>query len=303
MRIAVTGANGFFAWEFIRRLASEKDVEIIAIPFNVVLTKADMPYDNIRFLNSDEVIADPELLRGIDVLVHTAFCRKSIGSQLISSLKYLNSIACAAAKGGVKGFINLSSQSVYGGDKVDLPDETGVVNPNYLYSLAKTCSEVLLESVIKCSESEMSFTNVRLASLMGVSNDVPRNVLYKFICSALAGEDLNIVGGEQKFSFIDVGDAAEAVKRLCFISPDKWESAYNVGPEKQIGMLEMAKLVCKTVNKIQGNTVSFNVKNDDIQLNAGMNSALLYKTLNWKPEISFEQTVESTINYVKNMNL
>lgn len=301
MRIAVTGANGFFAWELIRRLALDKDIEIVAIPFDTILTKEHMPYENISFLSSEDVLNDHSLLNGVNVLIHTAFCRKSIGNQLTGSLQYLISMIDASIDSGVKGFINLSSQSVYGSQKGERPSENGEFNPGYLYALAKCSSELLLESIVTSRKTNMAFTNVRLASLMGVSNDVPRNVLYKFICSALAGNDFSVIGGKQRFSFIDVGDAAEAVKRLCLIPSAQWRSAYNIGPEKQVGIVEMADLVCSKVHELTGVQVSYSLKEEDIQLNAGMNSLLLYQTLDWRPEISFEKTVENTITFVKNM--
>lgn len=301
MKIAVTGANGFFAWELIRRMAYDKDIQIVAIPFDVVLTKEDMPYDNISFMSSDDVLNDHSLMDGVDVLVHTAFCRKSIGCQLTGSLQYLISMVNAAIDSGVKGFINLSSQSVYGSKEGERPAENGEFDPGYLYALAKCASEMLLESIALNRDTNMKFTNVRLASLIGVSNDVPRNVLYKFICSALNGKNLSVVGGKQRFSFIDVGDAAEAVKRLCAVPVQQWEAAYNIGPEKQVGIVEMADLVCSKVHEAAGIQVGYSVKEDDIQLNAGMNSSLLYRTLDWKPEISFVQTIENTIRFIMNM--
>lgn len=301
MKIAVTGANGYFAWELIRTMADDKDIEIVAIPFDVTLTKENMPYENISFLSSDEVLNDHSLLNDVDILVHTAFCRKSVGDQLTGSLRYLMRMVNAAIDSGVKGFINLSSQSVYGSKEGARPAETGEFNPGYLYALAKCASEMLLESICVNRDTNLKFTNVRLASLMGVSNDVPRNVLYKFICSALDGNDFSVVGGKQRFSFIDVGDAAEAVKRLCKVPAQQWETAYNLGPEKQVSIIEMADLVCSKVRELSGVQVSYSLKEEDIQLNAGMNSSLLYQTLNWNPQISFAQTVENTIRFVMNM--
>lgn len=299
MKIAVTGANGYFAWELIRQFSLEKDVEIVAIPFDAVLTKTDMPYENISFMNNDDIEADPCALKGVDVVIHTAFCRKSAGSLLVGSLRYMEKIVSTAIKSDVGGFINLSSQSVYGGEnQTELPDEERQPDPNYLYALAKASSELLLKQAVSFSQSSMKFANFRLASMMGVSNDVPRNVLYKFICSALLGNDLTVQGGKQRFSFIDVSDAAGAVKRFCRLPFSEWETVYNLGPEKQVSITEMAEMVCRNVNALKGTNVTFSVQEEDIRLNAGMDSSHLYRTLGWKPELSFEETVSLTIRYI-----
>lgn len=299
MKIAVTGANGYFAWEFIRQLSLEEDIEIVAIPFDVVLTKQEMPYERISFLSNDEIRKNPEALRGVDVLVHTAFCRKSIGTQLMSSLDYLEMIADAAIRSNVGAFINMSSQSVYSSSESSvLPTEEGRLNPSYLYALAKAVSEKILSNMVKYSGSGMKYANARIASMIGVSNDVPRNVLFKFICQALNGNDLTVAGGKQRFSFIDVSDVACAVKKLCVLPPEQWSTAYNVGPQKQTSITEMAETVCRQVNAIKHTDVRYIVREEDIFLNTGMDSSLLYQVTGWKPEHDFEQIVAETIDYI-----
>lgn len=197
------------------------------------------------------------------------------------------------------GIINLSSQSVYGGSKTVLGDEKAPVEPGYLYALAKYGSEELLKQAVHFSDGGTVGCNIRMASLMGPSDMVPDNVLSKFIRSAMAGKTITIVGGTQKFSFLDVRDAAQAIVGLLKWKPAEWEETYNLGPERQTGITEMAELVRDEVLKGTGNAVEITVHTDnEHNLNAGMDSSLMYGQLDWKPPHDFQAIVHDTVCFI-----
>lgn len=298
MKIVITGAGGFFAWEFIRQLVNKDEHEIVAISSNPEKTRKYLCFENIEMVSNDEILSGEYSLNGVDIIVHSAFCRKSDGELLIDSLNFLYEIVTLAIKADIKGFINLSSQSVYGSKEGVRPAEDGKMNPGYLYALAKCSSELILRNIVQASSSDMAYTNIRLASLMGPSYFVPQNVLYKFICSGINGEAFKVVGGKQQFSFIDVRDAARAVLLLLNVPVSNWNDVYNLGPERQTNIVEMADIVCRKVFEITGNKVEYLLLPDDTQLNAGMNSTLIYKTLGWKPVYSFAETVEDTVKFI-----
>lgn len=293
MRVLITGASGYFAGEMQRQMAGLNHVEFIGLTTDP--NKIGKKNSEVMYLSNEEFLNEKSEVPPIDIIVHTAFCRKSNGKFLVESLNFERKMVHWAILHGVKGFINLSSQSVFGSEKEELPKEDECMAPGYLYSLAKSVSELLLEEI---ADGKLAYTNVRLASLMGPSGSVPKNVLYKFICSGLAGEEFKVIGGKQSFSFLDVRDAADAVYRIMMLPFSSWKKSYNLGPEKQTNMLEMADCVCKKVHELTGKKVGYKFIPDDTQLNAGMDSSRLYEAIQWRPKYNFEMIVEDTIKYV-----
>lgn len=300
MRIVITGASGFFAWELIRQLKNDGRYSVAAVSSDVERAEKILGYEDIEYFTNSQLLSGEASLSAEDVVVHTAFCRQSAGDQLARSMDFSLDVFEKAVSAGVKGIINLSSQSVYGGKKEELPDEGGRLDPDYLYALAKSASEIILKSAAKGGKTK--YTNLRTASLMGVSRFVPESVLYKFAVNALEGRDISIVGGKQKFSFLDVRDAAKATILLTDRIDSGWDTAYNMGPLSQTGIVEMAELVVDAAAEITGKRVNIDLTPQDIVLNSGMDSRKLYSKLGWKPEYSFEQTVRDTVRYatVKN---
>lgn len=133
---------------------------------------------------------------------------------------------------------------------------------------------------------------------MGPSKNVPINVLYKFLENALNEKDINIQGGKQNFSFLDVRDAADAVIRLLDFPFEEWKTAYNLGPQRQINIKELAQLA-RNYAAQRGRIVGeIFLKEGGTELNAGMDSRRIYEKINWKPQFSIEDTVAATGEYI-----
>ena len=148
----------------------------------------------------------------------------------------------------------------------------------------------------------MKFTNIRLASLIGPGKFVPDNVLRKFIVSALKGEPFHINGGKQNFSFLDVRDAAEAITLFTAITPDLWDEKYNLGPENQTNIIEMADNICSIIKEMYGINARYTLTPDDSQLNTGMKSQKIYGLLNWCPKYSITQSIRDISNKLVETN-
>lgn len=297
MKILITGSSGYFAWELIRQLRMVGH-EVHAVSSDVSRAKRILQLENINYISNDELLGGFFDQRNIDIIIHGAFCRKSDGKLLLQSLQYSRDIFRIAVESKIKRIINLSSQSVYGNSYGDLKDETNETDPGYLYALAKGASEILLDGMADSGKGITYYTNLRLASLMGPSYTVPKNVLYKFIISALEENVIKVIGGEQKFSFLDVRDAAAAIVKLTEYQVMNLKNCYNLGPRKQVGILKMAGIVRKIASLYTGKLAGIELVSENIPLNTGMNSSLLYSDLDWEPQYSFEDTVEDTIRFI-----
>lgn len=299
MKVLITGGSGYLAWELIRQMKKNQLFDIVAASSVPAKLVNDSNYDGIQLIDNEDIWNSIDLMKSFDVIIHTAFCRKSVGEQLMSSLKFSQRLFEAAISCDVSAIINLSSQSIYGSGEKSLPNEDGEYAPGYLYALAKSASELLLESIASKKNTRTKYVNIRLASLVGPGKSIPDNVLYKFVENALEGKDISIQGGKQKFSFINVKDAAYAIICLMNIPFAQLEKVYNLGPEKQTNIIELAGIASGYAVSRGRDAVRIHIKEDNIVLNAGMNSERLYKAINWRPQFSIEDTVAATGEYIE----
>ncbi|MCD8074123.1 MAG: NAD(P)-dependent oxidoreductase [Lachnospiraceae bacterium] len=299
MKIVITGATGYLGKELIRQLKNS-EYEIYALTSELEKAEACFREYDITILSNESLLNDPNgIIDENCVIIHGAFCRKSLGSGLTQSLHFSRRLYQMAVEKKAAGILNLSSQSVYGSDKAMLGAEDSELSPGYLYALAKYGSEEMLSQAIHFSYGTTVGCSLRLASLVGPTDKIPENVLYKFICSALDSEKISIVGGYQKFSFLDVRDAAQAITILLKKEPVTWKSVYNLGPLRQTDIIEMAALVKNEVEKFMGGKIDIIVNSDDKHdLNAGMDSSLLYQDLKWVPPHDFSDIVRDSVRFI-----
>ena len=298
-RVVITGASGFLCYELVRELSADSDIKLA-----VVTSKTEEAaerfekYDVEIYHNKD--LLDGNILKGYsDCLIHTDFCRQDDGRKLAESLQFSEKVFRIAAESKV-GVINISSQAVYGMDRSGtLPGESSSMCPEYLYAMAKAASELLLESVMENCAERVPYTNIRMAALIGPGYFIPQNILYKFIMNALNGDKISIVGGKQKFSFLDVRDAAQALGRMITAGQTKWKTIYNLGHTGQTDIVYMAETVNGCMVSLGLNRVPIQIKEEDIFINAGMDSSRFYKEFSWKPEYSLRDTIFDCISVLR----
>ena len=292
-RLIITGGSGWLAKE-IARQAGGASVTTIGVSSSLPQECPD--YDCV--IDNDAFLADFELSRE-DTVIHCAFSRESDGGKLSESLRYSQKVFEKAVREGARGVINISSQSVYGSERGGNNSEADRTAPRYLYALAKLSSEMLLEAIASSSREGdgLPYSNLRMASIMGVSNGRSANgVLRKFIQRALDGGDITIQGGTQKFSFIDVKDAAAAVLHIALRDESTWPPTCNVGVGEQVGIVDMAGIVRNQVATATGrDPIDIIVTPSDIDINSGMDCSLLMEGLGWKPAVCFADTVGSMV--------
>lgn len=300
--VIVTGGSGFLSYELVRELSPNSTIRLIVVTSNIEETSG-------RFKTFPvDVIGNEDFLKGNfeggqgDCLIHTAFCRRNDGRLLLESLRFAGKIFHIAAKKGID-IVNISSQAVYGADEgIELPDESVSMCPGYSYAVAKAAGEILLEAIMDDCGNKVSYTNIRMASLIGPGYVIPDNVTRKFIVNALEGNEIYIVGGKQKFSFLDVRDAAEALYKLIAKEPRDWKTIYNLGHTGQTNIVHMADTVNDCVASIGLPKVPVRIEEANISLNAGMNSGRFYQEFSWKPHFSLKDTILDCILVISGMD-
>ena len=88
MEILITGGSGYLAWELVRQMKLRDGFEVIVASSDPAKIVADSNYSGVQLISNDEMWSNDSVMRHVDVIIHTAFCRKSSGEQLMKSLKF-----------------------------------------------------------------------------------------------------------------------------------------------------------------------------------------------------------------------
>lgn len=256
---------------------------------------------NLVILRREDFLKKKFFFRDIDILVNCAFPRKADGTQMAEGLKYVSEILSMAVSGGVKSVINISSQSVYDQTRIQPATEQDELNLGTKYAVGKYATELLTNTICV----SVPHTNLRLASLIGAGFN--ERIPNKFVEQIVCGNDLHVINGGQRFGFLDVRDAADAIIVIINSNPRSWREVYNLGSNESHTLEEIAKEVCRVGEKYCNKTIQYKLMQGDnaepLQ-NSSMDCTLYRKAFQWKPKIRLTDTLawiyeEVTGHYAK----
>ena len=298
--ILITGANGYLGKYLIESLLLDNKFNINVSTREIKKNKIEKAFCNkIKvFSNNEYILNDYLLYDNIDILIHLAFSRRfRPNSEIAESLVFSKKIFEAAKRKKIKAIINVSTQGVYG-NAVGLRDEKTVVAPEMIYSMAKYANEIILDSI--ASNSNIKICHLRLDSIAG-----NQNLLPTLVKNAYEKEEIDIIGGKQIFSFLDVRDVALAINMLLDIPIDDWQNIYNLGANNTIyNIKELAKIVAERMEIRFNKNVKINLKETETVTYAGIDSTLFMKDTGWQPKYNIYDIVDKIIDeYLENKNL
>lgn len=294
--ILISGAGGFLGENLVNRLSCMTNNKIIAL--------SSQKYKlNHKFRgNMNFVCCDIEDWHNgkipfdtADVLINCAFARTSEGEALANSLDFTHIFISDAVRRGVRGVVNISSQSVYSQQRKLKATENSIIMPESIYGMAKYSSEILTRSI--CTSANVPFVNVRLASLVGIGFD--KRLITIFIENAINGDPIKIVGGQQIVSYLDVRDAADGIVALLSIGRENWKETYNLGVEEFYTILEIANMIKTIASQYILLPVKIELENvDRYFLNLSMDCAQFYEDVAWKPKYNMERIIKTQFEHL-----
>lgn len=292
----VTGANSYLGRAVLRELLRHSDIdEIFAVVRNTERFKnhqePPLP-DGITIVDTDELYNGIFQLGAVDVICHIASARPTHNNlEIANSLQFTNFITNAAIKFQTPGFINISSQSVYGTKRDPLWNESTPVAPETPYAQSKWASELMTNN-IKTFNTHCATSSLRIGRLIGPSTVIRETELaHKFLNAAFKGETLQVWGGEQKLDFIDVRDAAEIIALICSYPYSNWPRLLNVSGGKPISVIDLANMCINIAEKNGIITAGIEIIPDIQASNFGMDIELAAREIGWVPKYSIEQTL------------
>ena len=269
MRILITGSMGYVGPILTRHLRQKfPDAELIGFDtafFAHNLTGAirlpESRLDRVHF--GDIRDFPPELLDGVDVVVHlAAISNDPMGKEFEGVTEAINekaSVALAqmAEQRGVGSFVFASSCSIYGAAEGRPKRESDSLNPLTAYARSK----VAMENALRASNAgEMTVTCLRFATACGMSDRLRLDlVLNDFVAGALATGEITVLSdGTPWRPLIDVADMARAIEWAIGRDTDRGGRVLVVNAGSNTGNYQVRDLAQVVAAELPGTRVSIN---------------------------------------------
>ncbi len=328
MKILLTGGTGFIgSHTAIELIKLGYEVEIMDNLFNSKITVLDKiekisgvkpKFYKVDLLDKegmDDVFSEGQY----DLVIHFAGL-KAVGESVEKPLKYYENNVCGTInllecmkKHGVKKIIFSSSATVYGDQGVaelteDMQTGVGITNP---YGETKHIIEEILKDVAE-AEPEFEVTILRYFNPVGSHpsgligedpNDIPNNlmpIIMKVSTGEIEklrifGDDYDTVDGTGVRDYIHVVDLAKGhVAAVNKMKPGV--SIYNLGTGKGTSVLEMVTAFEKASGKKLPYEIVGRRAGDLAEVYANPDKAK--KDLGWTAELTIEDAMNDTINYL-----
>jgi dTDP-glucose 4,6-dehydratase len=303
--LLVTGGCGFIGSNFIRLMLEKyPDVKIINLD---KLTYAGNP-DNLKdvednpnyaFIKGD--ICDPGIVRlamkRADTVVHFAaesHVDRSIedGSIFVrTNVLGTNTLLQAAQEIGVKRFLHVSTDEVYGSIVKGSFVETDILTPSSPYSASKAGSDLLALSYHTTHKLPVVVT--RCTNNYG-PYQFPEKLIPLFVTNLLQGKRVPIYGdGRNVRDWIYVLDHCKAID---FVLQHGTEGeVYNIGGGAERTNLEITRSILKLLDKGE-HMIEYVRDRPGHDLRYSLDCSKL-KAMGWRPEHDFDKALELTVKW------
>ena len=262
---------------------------------------------NFKFIKGNILSAD--LLRyvfeteEIDTIIHAA-AQTHVDNSFGNSFTFTENnvmgthVLIESAKvHGIKRFIHVSTDEVYGSSYADDPRhiETDALEPTNPYAATKAAAENIVKSYYRSFKLPVIIT--RGNNVYG-PHQYPEKVIPKFVRRLLTGLPCCIHGdGTNSRHFIYVEDVAKAFVTILHRGVDG--ETYNIGCEDEYTNLEVAQRLVKALKPAAPDV------NDHIEFvnDRPFNDVRYYISstklhgLGWSPQVDFDEGLQRTIDW------
>jgi len=246
----------------------------------------------------------------IDTIIHAA-AQTHVDNSFGNSFAFTENnvlgthvLAEAAKKAGIKRFVHVSTDEVYGSSYEEDPcrKEGDVLEPTNPYAATKAAAESIVRSYWYSFKMPVIVT--RGNNVFG-PHQYPEKVIPKFVRRMINDLPVCIHGdGSNSRHYIYVEDVASAFDTILHKGVDG--EVYNIGCDDEFTNLEVAKLLVRAVKpEIAEEDVSKHIIHvEDRAFNDVryfIDSSKL-QSLGWQCEISFEEGLRRTIEWYRNVD-
>lgn len=305
MKVLVTGGAGFIGSNFVRwLLESRPDVQVVNLDKltyagNLANLEAVLGSSRYQFVQAD--VADPrsvrEAMKGCSVAIHFA-AETHVDRSIRDAADFLETnvlgtyhLLEAAREMGLKRFIHISTDEVYGSLLEGEAREGSPIQPNSPYAASKAAADHMARAYHVTYG--LPVVIVRASNNFG-PYQYPEKFLPLLITHALENEPLPIYGdGLYVREWLFVTDFCEAIDLLCRKgSPGE---VYNVGSGNHQVNLDLARRILSRLGKPPSL-----LRHVADRLGHDRRYAVSWekiRALGWKPRRSFEESLDETIRW------
>ena len=281
-KILITGASGFLASKVIE-LAELNSFDLTACTGN----NTALFRDGVKIISRDETVKDDYDLSQYDIILNCAYPMTNNGIEIYSGIEYLYRLIDRSEQSGVRLFINISSQSLYDPKRNNPAVEEDKICLYDVYSAGKYC----VEKMLQCSCINMIYTNIRMASLIGIGLD--KRIVNRFIDSVIEKNEITVIGGTQRFEYMDVSDAARGILKLVSKEDSiNLSKVYNLGAGVSYDIVNLAKKVMAVGEQLGYKSIKMNIQQSDVFSNNEIDSSRFYTQMDWSPEETIEDSIK-----------
>lgn len=303
-RVLVTGGAGFIGSNFVHRLhARFPDAHIVVLDALTYAGRREnlegIPADRLTFVHGD--IRDPEAvaraMAGCDYVLNFAaesHVDRSIetpGEFIQTDVYGVFVLAEEARRVGVKRFIQVSTDEVYGEVLEGHSTEDWPLNPRSPYAASKAggdrlayaywCTYGLPVVVTRCSNNYGP-------------RQYPEKLVPLFVTNAIDDEPLPVYGhGLNKRDWLHVDDHCDALITLLEFPGIEGET-FNIGAQHELDVLTITSTLLKLLGKPE--TLVRHVQDrPGHDRRYAVDSDKLTRVTGWRPQVTFEAGIRQTV--------
>ncbi len=310
MRLLVTGGAGFGGSHYVRGLLG--DAWGLPAPESLIvldkLTYAgtrrnleDVASDpRLTFVHGD--VADAELVERLmgetDAVVHFAaesHVDRSIESGhdfVVTNVVGTQTLLEAAATQGVRRFVQVSTDEVYGSVDQGWVDEDAPLRPSSPYSASKAGADLLALAAHRTHGLSVSVT--RATNNYGPRQH-PEKLVPRFVTRLLDGRRVPLYGnGLQVRDWLHVDDHARAVHLV--LHRGAAGKVYNIAGGKELTNLELTRKLLKACDA-SPDLVKHVADRPGHDRRYGVDASRIAEELGFRPRVKFKQGLADTVRW------
>ncbi len=310
MRILVTGGAGFIGSEFVRQgVYKNYDIYVVdKLTYAGDLNRLEEVIDKIKFYKID-LINMKEVLTVLndvqpEVVVHFA-AESHVDRSLLNPFEFVDSnikgtlsLLESAKNAGIKLFVNISTDEVYGENLTENRlSEENPLKPNSPYSISKAAQEMLGRAYFR--SFNLPVVTLRLCNVYGYWQ-YPEKLIPLTIYKATHGEKIPVYGkGENLREWLFVSDAVEGIFKA--IENGKPGEVYNLGSGIEIKNIDVVKTICQILEELIPTSkpleslITYVQDRPGHDLRYGVDFSKAIKELNYYPKTNFQEGIRATI--------